>query len=135
MSNRTQDQITAEAEMRLSHIAQIEALTTKGLSEQERVRRFGNAAGFDEAAIRHALQWLPFNSAARAVWLWGSCENSLFGNLPGCRCPTYEGLPGVPRGDVPHNWRPDAAQLEVFSRIQLERRFGSRGDGGMNAGD
>lgn len=129
MSNRTQDQITAEAEMRLSHMAQIEALTMKGLSEKERVRRFGNAAGFDEAAIAHALRWLSFNSAARAVWLNGNCEKSLFGSLPGCRCPTYEGLRGVPRGEVPYNWRPDAAQLKVFSRIQLERRR-SRGRGG-----
>lgn len=123
MSNRTPDQITAEAEMRLSHMAQIEALTMKGLSERERVERFGKAASLGKDMIDWCVGRLAVASAAWAVWNYsGERECSLFAHLPGCYCPVLEKISGVPR-EIPWNWNPDAAQLKVFSRIQLERRF------------
>lgn len=126
MSNRTPDHITAEAEMRLSHMAQIEALTRPGLDDDERVEMFGAAAGFNKQDWEKA--WSHLNKLrdqpAFSVWVIGGAEKSLFAYLPGCGCPVQERLPGVPQ-IIPSDWRPTVADLEPFSRIQLERRFGS----------
>lgn len=124
MSNRTEDQISAQAELRLSHLAQIEALTKPGLSDRKRVEMFSEAAGLSNLERSISFDLLVYrDSPARTVWSWGEPQRSLFANLPGCRCPVIERLDGIPLR-IPNNWRPTAAQLETFSRIQIKRRFG-----------
>lgn len=130
MSNRTLDQLSAMAELRASHLAQIEVLTAPGLSDWERVKRFICAAQFCGHGLQrrlgqdHAECLLRCGlSPAAAIWyVSGYTPKSLFAHLPGCYCPVMEGLSGVPR-IIPDDWRPDRDQLEVFSRIQIERRF------------
>jgi hypothetical protein len=99
MSNRTIDQVNEAAEYRVSHLAQIEALTMPGLNDYERVKRFGEAVG--EAGIyiyvydsycRLSCGLRP--SPARAVWELGKLPKSLFADLPGCECPVFERLCG-----------------------------------------
>lgn len=122
MSNRIEDQISAQAELRLSHLAQIEALTVPGLTSQERVERFAAAASFSIQELWWSLDGLERRGAAKNVWFRGRAAKSLFANLPGCDCPVLEELPGVPRS-IPNHWNPSAHDLETFSRIQIERRF------------
>jgi hypothetical protein len=121
MSNRTQTSTDFAAELRVAHLAQIDALTRPGLTDDERKELFGKAADFNR------LNWCYVNavssrrSAAYAVWTIGSAPKSLFGNLPGCRCPVSEKLPGVPH-NIELDWYPTVAELERFSEIQIERR-------------
>lgn len=105
------------------HEAQIDALTLPGLSYEERVRRFAEAAGFDEFQTQTALIKDYRVSPAKSVWWVGEPQKSIFANLPGCRCPVQEGLPGVPHF-TPWDWQPTRSDLEVFARIQQERRSG-----------
>lgn len=127
MSNRTEADVSAQAELRASHLAQIEVLTKPGLTEPERIKRFFEAAGYDdEFNQKTSVGLLEFGySAAHAVWIWGHIERSLFANLPGCSCPVLEGLQGFP-SCIEGNWRPTVTDLEAFSRIQIEQRFPSR---------
>lgn len=124
MSNRIQEQINAAPTMRLSHLAQIDALTKEGPDDVERVKLFIDAAGFEGDWRLWALSgvikrgWSP----AFSVWRNGFAPLSLFAHLPGCACPVQQRLPGVPHY-IPSWWRPTSSQLEPFSRIQLERRF------------
>lgn len=122
MSNRTEADISAQAELRLSHLAQIEALTKPGLTKHERVRQFAKAAEFEDSSVGYALSHLVDNTAAKAVWRNGGPPKSLFANLPGCGCPVIAGVKGFPRW-IEDDWQPTAADLEAFSRIQIERRF------------
>lgn len=128
MSNRTIEQVNELAALKLSHELQIEALTAPGLSDEERVRRFGEAAGFNEYLMQWSLDRLSYESPACAVWYGGEYERSLFGNLPGCSCPVGEVLkgranfPGIP-SYIPNNWSPTRPELEAFARVQQERRF------------
>ncbi|HVR57578.1 MAG TPA: hypothetical protein VMT72_12210 [Pseudolabrys sp.] len=122
MSNRTEDQISARAELRLSHLAQIEALTKPGLAPLDRIQRFADAAEFSDKDRMEAQWSLRMHSYAVAVWLQAEPQKSLFANLPGCKCPVMEKLDGVP-SDMFCDWKPTVDVLEPFSRIQIERRF------------
>jgi hypothetical protein len=129
MSNRTLKQSSALAELRIAHEAQIEALTAPGLTDEERVRRFGEAAGFREYDMTDALTWLGLDkSPPSSVWSYGQYERSLFADLPGCACPVIENragrasYPGIP-SHIPRDWQPDRATLECFARVQQEARF------------
>ena len=122
MSNRTEAQISAQADLRMSHLAQIEALTRPGLSDCDRLEEFARAAGFTEDELWVARHMAKDCSPARAVWGQGGAQRSLFASLPGCRCPVEEQLSGVPRF-IESLWRPTATELEPFSRIQIARRF------------
>lgn len=121
MSNRTQTSTDFAAELRVAHLAQIDALTRPGLPDDERVKLFGKAADFKEGDWLHARCFNGRRSAAYAVWVIGGAPKSLFGNLPGCNCPVIEQLPGVPH-DMEPDWCPTAVELERFSEIQIERR-------------
>lgn len=124
MSHRTPEQITERAEYLVSHEAQIDALTRPGLSEKERLTRWATAVG---TSAEDCVAWnylvTQGYSAACSTWYSGLYKRSLFANLPGCRCPVMEKLPGVPKR-IPNGWSPNADELRVFSRIQIERRFG-----------
>lgn len=122
MSNRTEADISAQAELQLSHLAQIEALTKPGLSDRNRLDLFAEVAGFNVHELWVAHHILYDCSPARAAWGQGDAQRSLFASLPGCRCPVEKNLSGVPH-DIPDDWCPTAAELEPFSRIQIERRF------------
>jgi hypothetical protein len=129
MSNRTLKQASALAELRMAHEAQIEALTAPGLSDEERVRRFGEAAGFSTFDITSVLTGFRCAETLTSVlWYFGGYGRSLFGNLPGCECPVIEkrrgtaAYPGIPTF-IPNNWQPDRATLEAFARVQQEARF------------
>ena len=125
MSNRTIEQADLAAELRISHLAQIEALTKPGLSDKERLELFADAAGFDKAhKISLMISVFPNYSVSRNAWGYGIFEKSLFAYLPGCMCPVQECLPGVPQDMVPNDWEPTVAMLERFSEIQIERRCG-----------
>jgi hypothetical protein len=130
MSNRTIKQTSALADLRIAHEAQIEALTAPGLTDEERVIRFGEAAGFGAGAITLALARLRYESPSNVVWLFGRYDRSLFGDLPGCQCPVIENdvgrasYPGIP-SLIPLVWQPDRATLECFARVQQETRFPS----------
>lgn len=130
MSNRTAEQASPLAELRVAHEAQIEALTAPGLTDEERVRRFGEVVGFNDYQMRETLHTLSRASAARAVWQWRPHERSLFASLPDCECPVLEKVagranyPGIPT-DVKNDpsWSPDRATLEAFARVQQAARF------------
>jgi hypothetical protein len=122
MSKRHEADVSARAALRASHLAQIDALTRPGLSPIDRVVRFGDAADLPLDKVIRSLADLVKFSPARAVWQYGDLPMSLFANLPGCRCPVIECCPGVTH-DVTIDWTPTAEELEVFSAIQLDRRF------------
>lgn len=106
------------------HEAQIDALTLPGLSDEERIRRFAEAAGFDVQQRTIAYRDIAVNySAAYACWNVVDFGKSLFAQLPGCACPVVEMLSGFPPY-VPDNWNPSHSDLELFARIQQERRPG-----------
>lgn len=134
MSNRTIDQANELAEYKLSHEAQIDALTRPGLTDEERVRLFAEAAGFSERATRTAQRYcgsyydernIPAPSKTytpgMSVWEFGGYPKSLFADLPLCKCPVLEGLLGATMDIVAD---PTEEGLGVFSRHQLEARFG-----------
>jgi len=120
MSRRTEAQISERATMRVSHLAQIEALTKPGLTARQRIKAMCAALGEEinpEAILRSNI------SVAYAFWCWtGTCPNSLFAYMEDCRCPVQQFLPAVPR-HIPYGWKPTAKALEVFSRHQLDYRF------------
>lgn len=104
------------------HEAQIDALTMPGLADEERVRRFAKAAGFINRQLAWVLAELQSGAnAAFSVWNNGAPQKSIFADLPGCQCPVTEKLPGVPHY-IPRDWNPTRSDLEVFARIQQERR-------------
>lgn len=120
MSHRTPELITERAEYLVSHEAQIDALTRPGLSNMERYNLFAAAVGMP--LIRTNSVFKEF-SPAKMVWFNGCYPKSLFANLPNCACPVIGRLDGVPHS-LPRKWHPTADELRVFSRIQIERRFG-----------
>lgn len=117
------------ARLAQKHDAQIAALTDPGLDDEERIKRFGIAAGFD---LNHFTDVRAGgsrygSSAAFAVWRIARCPDSLFANLPGgCGCPVIEvtkgrHLPGIP-DKIPINWQPTIETLRRFSEIQQVAR-------------
>jgi hypothetical protein len=126
MSNRTIEQANAMAELRTSHLAQIEALTGPG-TESERLERFFGACNAD--TIQRACArtvWMATRgnvySAAKTAWLFGDNQRSLFAYLPNCGCPVQMREAGVPHS-IPRDWQPSVQQLERFSAIQIAARF------------
>lgn len=112
-----------QAEYELSWEEQIDALTAPGLSDEERVMRFCEAAELD--AEFWPLLIVGYGDApAPACWQLGMYPKSLFADLPGCKCPVLEGLDGVPHY-IPDDWDPTPAQLRIFAHHQREARFGS----------
>lgn len=124
MSNRTIEQASEQAEYEVSWEAQIDALTAPGLTDEERVRRFADAAGFTPNQTGTALGDVKFDSVlvGEAVWFHGTPQKSLFANLPGCECPVAEKLPGATHRAV---CNPTRENMEVFRDHQREARFGS----------
>lgn len=134
MSNRTIEQASALAALKVAHAAQIEALLARGISERVRFERFARAADFrvceeSKCFTRFLLLGL---TAAAAAWENGIAPTSLFANLPGCACPVLEQVsarqyfgPLIPLGVEPH-WKPTRAVLEEFARVQQEARFPGR---------
>jgi hypothetical protein len=128
MMVETETETKTKTELQVAHEAQIEALTARGLTDEERVRRSCEAARFHPLDMRDAMESLRGGaSPAKAVWYNGGAAFSLFGNLPGCECPVIEvangnaAFPGIP-DNIPFHWRPTAAELEPFSRVQREQR-------------
>lgn len=111
------------------HEAQIAALTEPGLDDAERIRRFGEAAGFDEGAFKGVRSYAfeDGESVAYAVWNIGYCPASLFADLPGCKCPVIEvavgrkSFFGIP-SDIPYDWQPTVEVLRRFAEVQQEAR-------------
>lgn len=111
------------------HEAQIRALTEPGLEPAERVKRFGEAAGFDEEDFEDVRSYVfeDGESAAFAVWRIGYRSASLFADLPGCDCPVFEvmcgrkNFPGIPN-KIPDDWQPTVEVLRRFAEIQQEAR-------------
>jgi len=130
MSNRMTKQISLAAELRASHLAQMEALLASGLSDEERVRAFGKAAEFSEEGVRKWIEELNWGrSPAKAVWYAGHYPKSLFAHLPNCNCPVIEVSYGRKRysdipSQIPDDWHPTRETLEAFSRVQIEARTG-----------
>jgi hypothetical protein len=126
MSNRTIEQANAMAELRASHLAQIEALTGSG-TESERLARFLDACNADAIqrvfarTVRMTSRGSVY-SAAITAWLFGDNPRSLFAFLPGCGCPVQMREAGVPHY-IPQDWQPSVQQLERFSAIQIAARF------------
>lgn len=114
-----------QAEYELSWAAQIEALTAPGLTDEERVRRFVEAAELKIPVFIY-IRILHDGSRSAAVSVWSSPNDpkSLFANLPGCKCPVIEQLEGVPH-TLPSDWHPTADQLRVFAHHQRQARFGN----------
>jgi hypothetical protein len=125
MSNRTIEQANAMAELRTSHLAQIEALTGPG-TESEQLERFLNACNADEIQrvfARITCMASRGYSAAKTAWLFGDNQRSLFAFLPAdCGCPVQMRKAGVPHY-IPQDWQPSVQQLERFSAIQIAARF------------
>jgi hypothetical protein len=131
MSNRTEAEVTFAAELKAGHLAQIEALTAPGLTREERIWRFMNAArfhGVERTIMSIGLETHPNATAAYFCWSIGTPLYSLFAHLPGCACPVIEvrtghaQFDGIPRA-IPKDWSPTAAELLPFARVQQERRI------------
>lgn len=131
---KTQTAATSKAaEMKTSHLLQIEALLEEGLSDPQRVAKFTHALGLTAAFEHCVLAEMHLcssfeHSAAHALWnCSGPYEQSLFSDLPGCECPVVETQHGrrnyklIPNR-VPEDWQPTREVLEEFSRVQLEAR-------------
>ena len=118
----------AKNELALAHEQQIAALTDPWLTDKKRVRRFGEAAGFNEKETKKAIKNLAYSSAAKAVWFEARPEKSLFANLPSCECPVRENEyspgkhPDIPKVRGISDWRPTRADLKAFARVQQEAR-------------
>lgn len=129
MSNRAITQASALAALKLSHEAQIEALTAPGLSDHDRLMRFANAIGQPKDYADDALRRISNYgcSVGYAVWFDGTSPLSLFAHLPKCKCPVLENTfkikyPGIPQA-VRHDWKPYRATLERFAKVQQQARF------------
>lgn len=139
MSNRTQAEVTYAAELKAAHLAQIEALTAPGLTDDERTKRFMTAARFndaqrisvlDERALRKNCGCAHCRNypVASTVWAIADAPYSLFANLPGCECPVIEvrwgraNFEGIP-ARIEFDWSPTAEELQAFARVQQERRL------------
>ena len=131
MSDRKPDQISSAAKLKAAHLAQIDALTREGLSDDERIDLFADAAKF-LLSQRVSAHVQVFNGCtpATAVWTFGNPPLSLFANLPGCKCPVIE---QATRGKkqsklipcyVEADWSPTVEVLEEFARIQQKARLG-----------
>jgi hypothetical protein len=124
MSDRKLADTDYAAKLKASHLAQIDALTRGGLSDNSRVRAFARASDFPVQAM-HNVEYMLLKgySAATALWTYGQYPLSLFANLPGCQCPVIEGLLKVPEILAEDGWRPSVAVLQEFARIQQEARL------------
>jgi hypothetical protein len=131
MSNRKLADTDYAAKLKASHLAQIDALTREGLSENVRFRLFATAAEFTPA-MTHAAEFMVLrkSTASSAAWTIGDAALSLFAYLPTCGCPVQEQCRyGRFKGtlipiDVPRTWNPSVAILQEFARIQQEARLG-----------
>lgn len=130
MSNRTETDVSFAAELKAAHLAQIAALTDPGLTREERLERFMEAARFPPEECEHCrrnARQIRSWSVARIVWAYGSAPWSLFGDMPGCQCPVIEvargaKIAGIP-AHIPTDWTPTVSDLLPFARIQQERRI------------
>lgn len=126
-----------EAEIfRRSHQEQIAALCdTYPGTDEDRLRRFGKAARWDEFQLDSALTCLMNSNASvtYAAWAIGTARYSLFADLPGCHCPVVENteaersgddlpFPGLPALPLGRRWDPSREVLAQFSRVQLRER-------------
>ena len=92
MSNRKRIHTTYAAQLKASHLQQIEILTGGGRRDYEAILQFSAAAGFCKAEERTALALVQLDwNAAAAVWTIGTAPRSLFAHLPGCGCPLADG--------------------------------------------
>jgi hypothetical protein len=131
MSNRTEKQVSKMAAMRVSHLAQIEALCGEPpANPNDRVHKFFEAGGLTRREFRQALLLGEYWRAPRfeysaAFRCWQNSHfkpTGLFADLPDCkRCPVNEGLLPVPS----YHWKPTRKELERFSKIQIAHRFPS----------
>lgn len=121
--------LTLALDLKAAHTLQIEALTAPGLTDQERVERFAEAAGFSDVERGSALARNDWLGPAKAVWYAAFATKNLFANLPSCLCPVNEkyteraNWPDIPPY-IPDNWQPAAAALWPFSRVQIYARTG-----------
>ena len=127
MSDRKPDQTSYAAKLKAAHLAQIDALTREGLSDDDRILLFTDAAEFgpDDRTSAFFCCWHG-NSVAASVWTFGEPPLSLFASMPGCKCPVIE---QATRGKkqsrlipcyVETDWSPTVEVLEEFARIQQE---------------
>ena len=93
MSDRKLEDIDGLAALKLSHEMQIDALTKRGLTHEQRVLAFMHAAAGGvltkkEIVLEALLITQNYMTAARIVWKLGDYPNCLFAYLPGCPwCP------------------------------------------------
>ena len=132
MSNRKRIHTTYAAQLKASHLQQIEILTGGGRRDYEAILQFSAAAGFNDSEEHSALAMMRAGwTAAAAVWTVGCARRSLFADLPGCGCPVQERVTTGRFDDtlipveIPKNWRPSRAVLEDFARVQQEARIGA----------
>ena len=131
MSDRKRDQTSSAAKLKAAHLAQIDALTREGLSDEARVGLFADAAEFgDDNYLSAQVQLFNGCTPAATVWTFGNLPLSLFANMPGCKCPVIE---QATRGKkqsrlipcyVETDWSPTVEVLEEFARVQQEARLG-----------
>jgi hypothetical protein len=137
MSDRKIADTDFAAELKASHLQQIEILTGGARRDYEAVLQFAAAARMGQVEEASALKLASQGwTAAAAVWTVGNARRSLFAYLPTCGCPVQERAFGRFRERtliplvIEKDWRPTRAQLEEFARVQQEARLGAFGESG-----
>lgn len=128
---RKQTAVTSEAaEMKISHLVQIEAVLAVDMRCRERIEMFARAIDASDAWIAGVVNAIGDRNWAMPYWFWGDTANypkSIFADLPGCQCPVmesrYKGMNYklIP-SRLPPNWQPSREVLEEFSKVQLTAR-------------
>ena len=131
MSDRKQDETSYAAKLKAAHLAQIDALTREGLSDDDRILLFTDAAEFGPDDRTSAFFChLHGNSVAASVWTFGEPPLSLFASMPGCKCPVFEQAQSGKMQSklipcyIERGWSPTVEVLKEFARVQQEARLG-----------